>query len=265
MNDTNAFERFVADQFDRARDTDHATERLHQDITLQAARTRQRPRWLALIKEPPMRISSTLAVGSPMARVAAMMVATLLIALSVAGAGVAGARLLAADGEGVGTAQEPSIFTGAWSEELDVTGVEAYDWSFDEAAEVAESLDNTSTAMFEATDPRLSGLFTQTLSVRSFPVDYATDAWAMVWTAAVRIENEDGAWAGVFDGFANESHPREWYQLEGEGEYEGLTAIMLWHGEDETYEGVIVPGALPDYPAPIEPIDVAPEDEESAV
>jgi pectin methylesterase-like acyl-CoA thioesterase len=45
-----------------------------------------------------MRISSNVAIGSPMARVAAIMVATLLLALTVAGAGIAGSRLLAADG-----------------------------------------------------------------------------------------------------------------------------------------------------------------------
>ena len=39
---------------------------------IEPARMRQRPRWLALIKEPPMRISSTLAVGSPTARLAAI-------------------------------------------------------------------------------------------------------------------------------------------------------------------------------------------------
>lgn len=45
-----------------------------------------------------MRISSSVTVGSPMARAAAIMVATLLLALTVAGAGIAGSRLLAADG-----------------------------------------------------------------------------------------------------------------------------------------------------------------------
>ena len=63
-----------------------------------ARRKRRWPRWYALIKEPPMRISSSVAVGSPTARVAAIVVATLLLALMVAGAGIAGSRLLAADG-----------------------------------------------------------------------------------------------------------------------------------------------------------------------
>ena len=41
-----------------------------------------------------MRISSHLAVGSPTARVAAIMVATLLLVLAVAGAGIAGSQLV---------------------------------------------------------------------------------------------------------------------------------------------------------------------------
>lgn len=67
-----------------------------QPETLRALRhVRRWPRWLALVKEPPMRTSSSLAVGSPMARIAAIIVATLLLALMVAVAGVAGSRILA--------------------------------------------------------------------------------------------------------------------------------------------------------------------------
>ncbi len=258
MNDSNAFERFVADQFDRARDAAQASESALESITFQAAQTHQRPRWLAIIKEPPMRISSTLAVGSPTARVAAVLLATLLITLSVAGAGFAGAQLFAAEEEGVGTTPDASRFTGAWTEEIDFTSVEDFEWSFDEYAEL---LDNSGIAMFEATDPRISGRFTQTLNMRSFPVDLAADTWAMVWSAALRIENDEGAWVGEFDGFANETYPREWYRLDGEGAYDGLTALMLWRGEDETYEGVILPGAPPDYPPPVEPSAVEDESE----
>ena len=63
-----------------------------------ARRTRRTPRWLALIKESPMRTNSHLAVGSPTARVAAILVATMLLAVSLAAAGVAGQQLLAAGG-----------------------------------------------------------------------------------------------------------------------------------------------------------------------
>ena len=64
-----------------------------------ARRTRRYPRWLALIKEPTMRTDNSLAVGSPTARVAAILATTLLLAVAMATAGVAGQRLLASDGE----------------------------------------------------------------------------------------------------------------------------------------------------------------------
>lgn len=95
--------------------TDHRLERLLTEVldagapprppdrlepeTLRALRrVRRWPRWLALLKESPMRTNSHLAVGSPTARVAVIVVATLLLALTIAGAGIAGSRLLAADG-----------------------------------------------------------------------------------------------------------------------------------------------------------------------
>jgi nitrous oxidase accessory protein NosD len=62
-----------------------------------ARRARRLPRWLALSKEPTMRIESQLAVGSPTARGVAVLTATLLLALALAAIGVAGQRLLAAD------------------------------------------------------------------------------------------------------------------------------------------------------------------------
>ena len=97
MNDQSSFERLVADQFDRVGPGRAISDMIHDELLSQARQGRQRPRWLALIKEPPMRTSSRLAVGSPAARVVAILVATLLLAVVVAGAGIAGSRLLAAD------------------------------------------------------------------------------------------------------------------------------------------------------------------------
>jgi hypothetical protein len=97
-DDGRSFERFVADNVAGAPGGVPMPEDFYDEMYLYASRHRQRPHWLALIKEPPMRISSSVAVGSPMARVVAIMVATLLIAAGVAGAGIAGSRLIAADG-----------------------------------------------------------------------------------------------------------------------------------------------------------------------
>jgi hypothetical protein len=98
MTDDDArFERLFADGL-----TDLAPSRapglLRYDITQATAGTRPRPRWLAALKEPPMHTSSRLTVGSPTIRVAAILAATLLLGVLVAGAGLAGTRLLAADG-----------------------------------------------------------------------------------------------------------------------------------------------------------------------
>jgi len=97
MNEQRSFERLFADRMQAERGSTQLPDAFYDDFRLQARDTRQRPRWLALIKEPPMRISSSLAVGSPMARVVAIMIATLLLALLTVGAGIAGTRLLAAD------------------------------------------------------------------------------------------------------------------------------------------------------------------------
>lgn len=73
-------------------------EHLLPSVISSARRKRRWPRWYALVKEPTMHSDSRLTVGSPTARVAAVLAATLLLALLVAGAGIAGSRLLAADG-----------------------------------------------------------------------------------------------------------------------------------------------------------------------
>jgi hypothetical protein len=70
---------------------------LLQSFEFNARRTRRYPRWLALIKEPTMRIDSHVAVGSPTVRVMAILAATLLLTAALAAAGIAGQRLLAAD------------------------------------------------------------------------------------------------------------------------------------------------------------------------
>ena len=71
-----------------------APERLRRDVFTAIDRVQPRPRWLALIKEPPMRLSSRVAVGSPTVRLAYLMVLTLLVGLLAVGGVVAGASLV---------------------------------------------------------------------------------------------------------------------------------------------------------------------------
>jgi len=66
--------------------------------TLRALRhARRRPRWFALMKEPPMRYSSRIAVGSPTARLLTITMLSLLLLIATLGAVVAGARVLSAE------------------------------------------------------------------------------------------------------------------------------------------------------------------------
>ena len=97
MNDDVRFERLFADGMHELA-PQRAPDRLRTTIKAQTGETRPRARWLALIKEPTMRTNNRTAVGSPTARVAAIMAATLLAAMLMIGAGIAGAQVLAADG-----------------------------------------------------------------------------------------------------------------------------------------------------------------------
>ena len=98
MTDNNAFERFVAEHLADDGSGAVCAERLAARIHERTGERRQWPRWLALIKEPPMRTNNHLAVGSPTVRVAAVMLATILLALTLAAAGAGVQRLLAAEG-----------------------------------------------------------------------------------------------------------------------------------------------------------------------
>ena len=119
MNDEQTFERSVVEGVSGMGPLSPSAGAIDRTITRARSR-RQRPRWLALIKEPPMRRASRLVVGSPTARVAAIIIATLLVALVLAAAAVAGSRLLTDDngivGNGpiivAGRAYDPYTYTG---------------------------------------------------------------------------------------------------------------------------------------------------------
>lgn len=96
MNGQSDFERFVADQL-AAAGVGTPAEAAIEDTIARAGGSRRLPEWLALIKEPPMRTNSHLAVGSPTVRVVVVMTMTLLLALTLATAGAAAQRLVAAD------------------------------------------------------------------------------------------------------------------------------------------------------------------------
>ena len=67
---------------------------LLEDVFAVTGTMRPRPRFWARLSEKPMRYDSTLVSGSPTARTAMLLVATMLLALALAGAAFAGAQLL---------------------------------------------------------------------------------------------------------------------------------------------------------------------------
>jgi hypothetical protein len=198
----------------------------HDGLLTRAGGTRQRPRWLAILKEPPMRHASRVAVGSPTARVAALAAVTILVTVLGAGALVAGAQSPSPAPRSI--APEPldpmgaSYWTGVW------TG-----------------------PTIEASDPRISGEWVQVNSRATYPDRTGPGGSFSVRSGSVRIENADGAWAGTLTGFSKGDSELEWNLLEGQGAYEGLTAVFLWTWPGRTLEGVIVPAAFPEPPDPI--------------
>jgi len=97
MSTEERFDRLLSELLDEDAPT-RAPDRLLPETQRALRHVHRWPRWLALLKEPPMRISSRVAVGSPMARVAAIAVATLLLAVMATGAVIGGSQLLAGPG-----------------------------------------------------------------------------------------------------------------------------------------------------------------------
>jgi parallel beta-helix repeat protein len=94
MNEHISFERFVGDRFAEVEGARPPGQSI-DDILLAARRMRPLPRWLATVKEPSMRISSRVAVGSPIARVMSFAMLVMILSAMTAGGVAVGATLLA--------------------------------------------------------------------------------------------------------------------------------------------------------------------------
>src|ERR671936_688902 len=92
MNQNMTFERMLA-TYMAEEASGRAPERLVDDVLSATSRTRPHPRWLALLKEPPMRTQTRVVVGLPARRfiLAAAAAALLILALAAA---IVGAQLL---------------------------------------------------------------------------------------------------------------------------------------------------------------------------
>jgi hypothetical protein len=140
------------------------------------------------------------------------------------------------------------VVVGQSEAQLDPMG--ASSWTATISGGEEEPFEVEGHATVHSSDPRISGALSQARTIRMFPNREPGADDLQVASAAVRIDNDHGAWVGSFTG--SESAIAEWNELEGEGDYEGLTAVFRWL-PDDTMEGVIVPGALPAVPDPVAP------------
>ena len=237
MSEERSFERFVADNVASAPGSVRMPDSFYDDIHAFASRTRQRPEWLALIKEPPMRHASRVVVGSPTARVAALVVATLLLGVLSVGALVAGAQ----SPPPAPVETEPlSFFSGTQGE-----SAEGACQITDPPTEVVAGVEQVRGLSWgcqtvTTDDPRFSGETTLIWNTDALPSRNSYNISA----TRQRIVNEAGAWEGTLTELQFGSQFIEsagWFI--GEGAYDGLAAYVRMAASDDGAEvwGVIRP------------------------
>jgi hypothetical protein len=226
MNDRIDLERLVNERFAREHDV-RPPERAVDQILTQARRTRPLPRWLAFIKEPSMRYSSSLAVGSPTVRVLTLLLATLLLATLVAAAGAGASRLLAAEEDDTVADLEPSVFV------YQVVGGSDAGFSI------------------EASDPRATGFLA--VPFHDHQLDTGGQGYALGLSAdEATLTTDDGTWSGTAESIeakkflAPQVDRGIWIaKLNGEDALEGLSMSLysIGVGGDEHPElwGYIYP------------------------
>ena len=118
------------------------------------------------------------------------------------------------------------------------------------ASGATETMGITTEARVELDDPRLTGIQEVVRNERSFG-----DGKASVSTGAMRITNEGGSWSGTFESVTSPGRPGELraVTLSGDGEFEGLAALLLYDlakawGDPSMVSGVISPWPLPAAP-----------------
>jgi hypothetical protein len=235
MSDERSFERFVADHVAGAAGQIRMPDDFFDDIHAFASRTRQRPAWLALVKEPPMRLGPVIAVGSPTARVVVFVATTLLVALLGAGALVAGAQSPSPAPPVVPL----SFFSGTQGEAAGGACQLA-----DPPSEVVDGVSRTRGVSWgcqtvTADDPRLSGT---TKYIWNSDASSGLGANHEIALVRQRIENEAGAWEGTLTElqFGSVFHEASGWLI-GEGAYEGLTAYVTTDNDRNKIWGVIRP------------------------
>ena len=134
------------------------------------------------------------------------------------------------------------VGTGTWTD-----GTMQSQEGFDEVT------GNASTMIIEASDPRLSGTWTEVFNCRE-----GGPPLFMVCVGSVRVENEGGTWLGTHEGYRREGIDNLAPTiLEGQDGYAGLTAVLDYAqhhgasvGKGIAGDGYIVDFEMPDPPEP---------------
>ena len=107
----------------------------------------------------------------------------------------------------------------------------------------------------EMDDPRLSGVAYGLWSLDKIGPKYEHHE-GEAFTSTVELVNDDGSWVGSLRGYATmKPATRHWHiELTGTDGYEGLSALLEGVGPygSADLQGLIFPGSLPEYPAPVE-------------
>jgi hypothetical protein len=252
MNDI--LEREVTEAFLEAAPS-REPDRLYDSILSATSSVRPRPRWFAIMKEPPMRRASRVVVGSPTVRTAALLTATLLVALLGAGALVVGAQSPTPVPPEGASPQPPVAFTGQLECGPAVRSGSESRTSIDDGEGSWSVLEERGFAWqqtVEVSDPRLSGVQYFSAEGDTYTRSGSTGLeQRVVGWATVRIENDGGAWQGSMVDLGRPGEAANQggtYVLAGEGGYEGLTAVYEIVGEPSAcvfdIEGITFAGEI---------------------
>jgi hypothetical protein len=139
-----------------------------------------------------------------------------------------------------------TFWTGTWTE----TGYEP--GSESPRAGYTDLVDPVSRGTISADDPRIAGTWTQVSHVYFMDSRDPQDGEVAVAAGRARIDNDAGAWVGTMVSYSGQPNGEGMYVMEGEGAFEGLTAVFRWRAADSSYEGVILPTReLPSLPEPM--------------
>ncbi len=249
MNDSFDFERYLADRFDEVAQRRRPAPSLDPILT-QASRKRPLPRWLADLKEPPMRFRSRVAVGSPTRRLTMGLALAALSVLALAGIVIAGAS--PAPSPMPIAPVPPTWITGTVLRASSCSGSET---SIDPGVR-HEWNTECSPQTWTSSDPRLTGPVARRWNEDIYETDAGTYTVSM---DAAYLQNDGGSWActdsRLLEGSGSGSTAVTGgnFTCVGEGGYAGLSAIVVLEpsvGFNEDLVGLIFSGELPPMPGP---------------